>query len=654
MLGKIVGVYLGRPFEGWTHERIEAELGEVDRYVHERLGVPLVVTDDDISGTFTFLRALPDNGNRLDLSAAQVGQTWLNYIIERKTILWWGGFGRSTEHTAFIRLQSGIPAPESGSIRLNGPVVAEQIGAQIFIDGWGLVNPGDPERAAHFARLAGSVSHDGAAIHCAQVVAAMVAGAFVEGDVERVISIGASVIPADSLVRRLIDDVREWHVKGLDWRAGFAKIKEHYGYDKFGGGCHTIPNHALIIHGLLHGDGDFTRSLMVVNTCGWDTDCNSGNVGCIVGVMSGLAAIGPEWRTPVADRLFLPTADGGRAVTDATHEAVEIANIGRALRGMAELSPKDGARFHFSLPGSVQGFRGDCRPGIGRLVLDLSAGRARAVTPTFTTPDELKMPGYSVVACPTLYPGQRVRARVEAGSTPATARIYLGVYRPSEGIEDLYGDVCLLRPGEDCILEWQVPDVGGFPIADVGIEAEGSGELSLDWLTWDQEPCVDLLLTDGGPAMRAAWVDAMDSWEIWADTSVLVQNRGTGLLIQGSRQWRNYRMESVLSSNLAKSFGVAARVQGLKRYYALRVTADAKAQLIRELDVTTVLAESPFQWRFGEPLTFRFHADGDQLSGSVNGLELNATDDCLRGGAAAIILTEGSLNGSQISVRPIA
>ncbi len=92
VLGKIIGVYLGRPFEGWTYDRIMAELGEITYYVHERRGVPLIVTDDDISGTFTFLRALPDYGNRRDISPAQIGQNWLNYIIEKKTILWWGAW----------------------------------------------------------------------------------------------------------------------------------------------------------------------------------------------------------------------------------------------------------------------------------------------------------------------------------------------------------------------------------------------------------------------------------------------------------------------------------------------------------------------------------------------------------------------------------
>ena len=58
VLGKLIGVYLGRPFEQWTHERILEELGEINYYVDEKLNVPLVVTDDDITGTFTFLSCL--------------------------------------------------------------------------------------------------------------------------------------------------------------------------------------------------------------------------------------------------------------------------------------------------------------------------------------------------------------------------------------------------------------------------------------------------------------------------------------------------------------------------------------------------------------------------------------------------------------------
>ncbi|MBV8417896.1 MAG: ADP-ribosylglycohydrolase family protein, partial [Verrucomicrobia bacterium] len=73
VLGKIIGVYLGRPFEGWTHQRIETELGEIWNYMHEKFEAPLVVADDDISGTFTFLRALPDHGGTADLTPEQIG-----------------------------------------------------------------------------------------------------------------------------------------------------------------------------------------------------------------------------------------------------------------------------------------------------------------------------------------------------------------------------------------------------------------------------------------------------------------------------------------------------------------------------------------------------------------------------------------------------
>ena len=111
---------------------------------------------------------------------------------------------------------------------------------------------------------------------------------------------------------------------------------------------------------LLAGGGDFDRSLTIVNTAGWDTDCNSGNVGCLLGIRGGLAAVGERWRAPVADRLYLPSADAGEAVTDATRVADRLVALGHRLAGAeppAAHARKGGARFHFEYPGSVQGFR---------------------------------------------------------------------------------------------------------------------------------------------------------------------------------------------------------------------------------------------------------------------------------------------------------
>ena len=424
VLGKIIGVYLGRPVEGWTYERIMAELGEINYYVHERLNRLLILTDDDIAGTFTFLRALPDYDNRCDLTPAQIGQTWLNYIIEGRAILWWGGLGRSTENTAYLRLKSGISAPRSGSVALNGKVIAEQIGAQIFIEGWGMVAPGDPEFAVDLARRAASVSHDCEGIYGAQVVAAMVAQAFVESDLHALIDTAVGLIPPDSVIYRLIADVREWHAQDGDWRKTRERIVARYGYDKFGGSCHIVPNHALIMLSLLYGEDDFQRSLMIVNTSGWDTDCNAGNVGCLLGIKNGLAGIedGPDWRGPVADKLYLPTADGGRAITDAVTETFHVVNIGRALAGLEPLVPKGGARFHFELPGSVQGFCAE----------DSAEARDTTILENVALARANSTPVCQDTGTPIFYvhhpqgtSTRELRAQIEAGVAAATSRAYL-------------------------------------------------------------------------------------------------------------------------------------------------------------------------------------------------------------------------------------
>jgi ADP-ribosylglycohydrolase len=187
LLGKIIGVYLGRPIEGWPKQKIQEKWGAITRYVHEDLEKPLVVVDDDISGTLTFIRALEDSGLYEKTPDDFFGKTWLNYLIPYKTILWWGNMCHSTEHTAYIRLKQGFSSPESGSMKLNGKEVSEQIGAQIFIDCFGMVAPGKPALAAELAAKAARVSHDGEAVFAAQVVAAMVSIAFTEKDINKVL-----------------------------------------------------------------------------------------------------------------------------------------------------------------------------------------------------------------------------------------------------------------------------------------------------------------------------------------------------------------------------------------------------------------------------------------------------------------------------------
>ena len=149
-LAKIIGIRLGAPVESWTYEKIRTVYGTVDGYLadyHE------FAADDDSNGPLFFLRALEDCKNSYDIKARDVAEALLNYAPYEHGFFWWGGYGVSTEHTAYLNLRHGIPAPRSGSIEQNGATAAEQIGGQIFIDTWGLVTPGNPDLAAPFRQL---------------------------------------------------------------------------------------------------------------------------------------------------------------------------------------------------------------------------------------------------------------------------------------------------------------------------------------------------------------------------------------------------------------------------------------------------------------------------------------------------------------------
>ncbi len=102
---------------------------------------------------------------------------------------------------------------------------------------------------------------------------------------------------------------------------------------------------------------------MIVNTAGWDTDCNSGNVGCILGIKDGLSTIdnGPDWRSPVNDIMYCPTANGGQTMTDAVTESYKIIDMAKKMNGEESVMPKNNSRYHFEMPGSVQGWKVDTK-----------------------------------------------------------------------------------------------------------------------------------------------------------------------------------------------------------------------------------------------------------------------------------------------------
>ena len=498
-------------------------------------------------------------------------------------------------------------------------------------------------------------------------------------------------MPKDCLIARLIADVRGWHKANPDWLVTRQLIEDHYGYAKFPGNCHVVPNHALMIMAVLYAPDDFQRAQMIVNTAGWDTDCNAGNVGCLMGIMLGLEGIdaGADFRGPIADRLLISSADGGASINDAVRMAYYIASLGSQLAGgPAMAAPKNGAQFHFSLPGSRQGFRAAEGAGFNVPIVNnvdqhltvnyraLAPGQVAAVTtPTFSPPEMLNMRTYDLMASPLVYPGQRVQAAVSADTTnrgAVRAMIRLRVYDAQDRLADVDGPVAILKPGEAAVLTWILPEFDGQPIAEIGVALVSDGPVAdgtvrIDHLRWDGNPQMTLRRPPNGVENhRDRPVEGADFWRMaWVNGAAIFSKRyppdfrisqdvGEGIILHGTRDWTDYTVTSDLTLNLGTYGGIAIRAQGLRRYYAARLLRAGSLQIVKVRDeVTTVLAEVPFSVVLEQPVAMSVSVRGQTITATADGTMLQAEDSTYTGGAIGLLVHEGALSTETVCVGPV-
>lgn len=644
-LGKCVGVRFGAPLENWTYDEIRANLGELTGYVSEDRG-KIFKPDDDTAVPMILIRALEDSGISSDLSAAQIGDTLLNYIGYEHGSFWWGGYGISTEHTAYLNLANGIEAPRSGSMALNGATMAEQIGGQIFSDIWGLIAPAQPELAALLAERAASATHDGNAVYGASFLAAMVSAAFVESDVQRLIEIGLAQIPADSEYARVIGAMVTFHRQHPhDWHQGYAYLKANFGYDRYGGTVHVIPNSGVIALGLLYGEGDFSRTLRITNMGGWDTDCNVGNVGAIMGVACGLDAIDAAWREPINDLLIAASLIGTRNILTIPQCADLFVNIGRQLAGEVAIPAP---RYHFRYRGSTSNFQAtgqggrpihqlqavvDRQPVLRTAIRKLNKkGEIRIFTRTCYRPRELSGNYYGASFTPLIFPGQTVSASVQipAGS-PST--ILAALYVLDDDHNQVYQAQGLpLTPGAWHTLTFTVPELTDASLSQVGIVLRNTGEVwetgsfHIADLDWSGAPSARLTFS-----RSRAEVGAISGWTYWRGYWRVEQGgyHGSGVLINesytGDITWTDYTVSADLTPILGEHHLLLTRVQGALRCYALGLAPHGTATLYRKDREYQPVASVPFAWQHNRSYTLTLRAVGGTITAQVSGDGISQT-----------------------------
>ncbi len=641
ILGKAAGVRLGAPVEptAWTHDRIRDTYGELTGYVRDYRNF---AADDDTNGPFYFVRPLWDEG---ELTPASAGRNWLNYIADGHGMLWWGGFGISTEQTAYTHLQAGIVPPETGSIARNGLISAEQIGGQIFSDCWGWVNPGQPAKAAEMARIAACVSHDGEALEGAAYVAAAAAAAFTESDIHAVHRAARAQVADGTAYAAVLDAVVAWHAAHLDdWRSCYAMLERDFGYDKWTGVCHVIPNAGVVVLGLLYAQGDMPRAIEITTMCGWDTDCNAGNAGSIVGILQGVQPAWDKYRRPINDTLIVSGVTGAMNIVDIPSFARDLTvlalrQIGGAVPdGWEALAHLRGVDFDFALPGAMHGIRAEGSHRL-RVMSGLSDGalavqidrwaageNGRVFWKPFYREADFDDNRYRPMLSPVAANGQEVTLSLRGSEPvegPRAVQFVPYIRRAMSGRIEELGD------WQDLPRDWQevcvtLPE-GNEAIDEIGIKLEQRAEKRVLMYVELRH----LRISGVGHTVINPRLEA----EEWGVVSRFTFNRGVWGLqdgcIVGTAQtdadlWtgHHFAADQIVTAQITRMAGdshlVVARASGSARYYAGGIEG-GKAVIVAEDFGTTVLASADVQIPLDGKVTLEMSAIGDDLSLAVNG-----------------------------------
>ncbi len=302
--GKNIGGTLGYPMENYRQKNIVTGYDEA---------LELPMPNDDLDLQLLWLIALEEKG--CHLTGERLAEYWQRYLTPH-----WAEYGISK-----VNMRSGLLPPMSGTA--NNEMYKNSNGAWIRSEIWACLAPAAPETAARLALLDAMLDHgDGEGTWAEIFCAALESMAFVDRDISRLVRRALAFIPQDCGVYRAVADACDCYEKRLSldetrefllrrYRGRFGRFLSQEDAEKGLGdgpiGYDAPLNVAIVISGLLYGEGDFDKTLTSTIFFGEDTDCTVGTAAAIFGLMYGSAAISEKWWAPIGDRITVGTLNLG-------------------------------------------------------------------------------------------------------------------------------------------------------------------------------------------------------------------------------------------------------------------------------------------------------------------------------------------------------
>ncbi|MBD7984523.1 ADP-ribosylglycohydrolase family protein [Sporosarcina sp. Sa2YVA2] len=684
-LGMNAGIRLGAPVEPteWTPEIIKDVYGDIKGYLKE---YRTFSADDDANGPVFFIRSLIDEKRKDRFTANDVANAWLNYSREGIGMFWWGGEGISTEHTAYLNLEKGIPAPLSGSAETNGLIMSEQIGGQIFIDTWGMLFPNNPGKAADYAEIAASVSHDKNGLYGARFMAACIASAFSAANIDSVIEEGLKTIPTDSTYATIVKKVQEFHERHPDdfWKCR-NYLEEEWGYDKYTGVCHIIPNAGVCVLALLYGDGNLARTIEIATMCGWDTDCNAGNVGSIVGVLAGINEIPENYRQPINDFIATSSVSGYLNILDIPTFVKSLALLAYELAeevaptSLVDSYKEEEVYFDFNLPGSTHGFKTDfpfktflkhnqrqgyTNSGVLEIFLDrmIEGERSRVFYKTFYRREDFNDEKYKPTFAPKAYSGQKVSMKILTERLRGN-EFYLTPYvRSTYNKELIELNKIVLLDNEWQTIEFTIPETDGTFVDEVGIIIESPstltnrafGKIYLDefHIYGSSNYSIDFSKQSIEFLSVTPFAHHRGNWQL-KDDAMIVESETDCSSFTGHYYTRDGSINATITPLSGCHHAIIFRAEGIKRYYQVGFYGNGNVALHLQDFGLSLLTSNNFDWVYGRDYNFEVLVRGNNIRFLIDGKEIiNFNDSRYTHGMFGFSMAErGSCSIKDIKVK---
>ncbi len=269
---------VGTAIEGYKTDNIRKVFGEIYDYPRKPN-----TYNDDITYELAFLKALEKCEGKL--TSEDIADQWIALVP--------GGW--TAEEIALKNIRLGIYPPESGY--LNNPY-REWIGAQMRGAVCGMICPGDPERAAHYAYMDGIVSHHNNGVLGEIFNAVLVSLSYVKTDIRELVLETMEAIPKDCEFYSVIKYTMDLCEKYPDWESAWRQCEEKF---KTYNWIHAYPNVAAEIIALWYGD-TFNEMIHIIAMEGYDVDCNAAQIATAYAIMEA-KPLDPRWTDPIGDKL---------------------------------------------------------------------------------------------------------------------------------------------------------------------------------------------------------------------------------------------------------------------------------------------------------------------------------------------------------------